>query len=65
MSAERPSEIEATLARVQALADQWNATPDYTASEYDQGRVDQRHEMTAQLLEALLGPGSLPGRPPA
>lgn len=39
--------------RVQALADQWNETPDYMPSAYDQGRVDQRHDMTAQLLELL------------
>jgi hypothetical protein len=38
---------------IQALADQWNETPDYTPSEYDQGRVDQRHDMTMQLLAAL------------
>lgn len=44
---------EAVLARVRALADQWNDTPDYTPSVYDQGRVDQRHDMTMQLLEAL------------
>ncbi len=42
-----------TLERVRALADQWNDTPDYASSEYDQGRVDQRHVMTEQLLEAL------------
>lgn len=41
------------LARVRALADQWNDTPDYTPSTYDQGRVDQRHDMTMQLLEVL------------
>ena len=44
---------EAVLARVRALVDQWNETPDYTPSVYDQGRVDQRHDMTMQLLEAL------------
>lgn len=42
-----------TLERVRALADQWNETPDYAPSAYDQGRVDQRHDMTMQLLEAL------------
>jgi hypothetical protein len=42
-----------TPTAVEALADQWNETPDYTASEYDQGRVDQRHAMTEQLLAAL------------
>jgi hypothetical protein len=41
------------LKRVRALAEQWNETPDYTPSVYDQGRVDQRHDMTMQLLEAL------------
>lgn len=44
---------EVILARVRALADQWNDTPDYTPSVYDQGRVDQRHDMTQQLLEVL------------
>lgn len=44
---------ESILARVRALADQWNDTPDYTPSAYDQGCVDQRHAMTMQLLEAL------------
>lgn len=44
------------LARVRALADQWNETPDYTVSEYDRGRVDQRHDMTMQLLAALDDP---------
>lgn len=41
------------LAPIIALADQWNDTPDYTPSSYDQGCVDQRHGMTMQLLEAL------------
>lgn len=44
---------EAEVERIRALVDQWNDTPDYTPSEYDQGRVDQRHDMTGQLLEAL------------
>lgn len=41
------------MSAVEALAEAWNATPDYTATEYDQGRVDQRHDMTMQLLEAI------------
>ena len=49
---------EAILVRVRALADQWNGTPDYMPSAYDQGRVDQRHDMTQQLLEALGYPNS-------
>jgi hypothetical protein len=49
------TEAERILARVRALADQWNDTPDYTPSAYDQGRVDQRHDMTTQLLEVLEG----------
>lgn len=43
----------APTSAVEALADQWNETPDYAPSDYDQGRVDQRHDMTGQLLEAL------------
>lgn len=38
---------------VERLADQWNETPDWANTDYDQGRVDQRHEMTRQLLEAI------------
>ncbi|WP_336642810.1 hypothetical protein [Microbacterium sp. MMO-113] len=38
---------------VERLAEQWNTTPDHTPSTYDLGRVDQRHEMTRQLLEAI------------
>lgn len=38
---------------VERLADQWNQTPDHTPTTYDLGRVDQRHAMTAQLLEAI------------
>ncbi len=45
--------IEALTTDFQALADQWNEVPDYTPSDYDQGRVDQRHAMTMQLLELL------------
>lgn len=41
------------MSAVHGLADQWNATPDYLASEYDRGRVHQRHMMTTQLLEAI------------
>ena len=42
-----------TIARVEALAEKWNSTPDYDPTEYDQGRVDQRHDMTTELLVAL------------
>ena len=48
-----------TIEAVRALADQWDETPDYTPSAYDQGRVDQRHEMTMQLL-AILPPTGEP-----
>lgn len=44
---------DAAIDRARALADRWNDTPDYMPSEYDRGRVDQRHEMTEQLLVAL------------
>jgi hypothetical protein len=40
----------AKVHRVKALADAWSETPDYTASDYDRGRVDQRHDMTEELL---------------
>lgn len=43
----------AAVTAVEALADQWNSTPDYSPTDYDRGRVDQRHDMTGQLLEAL------------
>jgi hypothetical protein len=61
MSGEQKADLEAVLARVQGLADQWNETPDYTPSEYDRGRVDQRHDMLQQLLEVLPAPRSTPG----
>lgn len=38
---------------VERLADAWNATPDNSSTDYDCGRVDQRHAMTMQLLEAI------------
>lgn len=41
------------MSAVERLAEAWNATPDYTPTEYDHGRVDQRHDMTMQLLEAI------------
>ena len=44
---------EALLTRIAALAEKWNSTPDYSPTEYDRGRVDQRHDMTAELFEAL------------
>lgn len=46
-------ELRAQLAAAEGLAEKWNATPDYTVSEYDRGRVDQRHDMTTELLEVL------------
>lgn len=49
----RLQEAEATIRRVESLADQWSNAPDHSPSEYDRGRVDQRHAMTMQLLEAL------------
>jgi len=49
-------DLAARLARVEALAEKWNSTPDYNPSEYDQGRMDQRHDMTTELLEALSTP---------
>lgn len=39
--------------RIRELADQWNNTPDYAPTDYDRGRVDQRHDMTIQLLKLL------------
>lgn len=49
---------------VERLADQWNTTPDWAPTVYDQGRADQRHEMTRQLLEAIdadrVSAGALP-----
>jgi hypothetical protein len=48
------------LARVEALAEKWNSTPDYAPSEYDQGRVDQRHDMTGELIDALSTPPDMP-----
>lgn len=38
---------------VERLAEQWNQTRDWAPTPYDQGRVDQRHDMTSQLLEAI------------
>jgi hypothetical protein len=54
--------LRARLAEVEALADGWNDVPDYAPSAYDQGRVDQRHDMTMALLEALASPSSLAQR---
>lgn len=48
-----PEDPAARLADVRALADAWNEIPDYTATVYDRGRVDQRHDMLAELLEVL------------
>ncbi len=50
---DRAERAETQIARIRQIADQWNATPDYLPSSYDRGRVDQRHEMTEQLLTAL------------
>lgn len=52
--------IDARLAPIRALADQWNDTPDYDPSDYDRGRVEQRHDMTGQLLAALSAHESAP-----
>lgn len=41
------------MSAVERLAEQWNSTPDYLGSDYDRGRVEQRHMMTTQLLEAI------------
>lgn len=41
------------LAPVEALAAKWDSTPDHPPTAYDQGRVDQRHAMTADLLDVL------------
>ena len=46
---------KARLDAVASLASQWDGTPDYQPTDYDRGRVDQRHEMTMQLLESLDG----------
>ena len=48
--------LAARVAPVEALAEKWNSTPDYDRTEYDRGRVDQRHDMTTELLEALRFP---------
>lgn len=41
------------MSAVEQLAEALNTTQDYAPSEYDQGRVDQQHDMTMQLLEAI------------
>ena len=46
------------FARVAALAERWSTTPDYAETEYDRGRVDQRHAMTSDLLAVLPSEGS-------
>lgn len=47
---------------VLALIDRWEAIPDYAESEYDQGRVDQRHALVRELLESLpVEPSTRPG----
>jgi len=48
-----PAPVPSALARVLALMKRWEGTPDYTRTEYDKGRVDQRHEMWTLLAEAL------------
>ena len=45
--------LRAESGQVKALADAWNETPDYAPSEYDRGRVEQRHDMTAELLAVI------------
>lgn len=54
ITAERDA-YKARLDAVASLASQWDGTPDYQPTDYDRGRVDQRHEMTMQLLESLDG----------
>jgi hypothetical protein len=51
-----PARAIVLLEEVQALASRWNDIPDYTATQYDRGRVDQRHDMTMELLVALTSP---------
>jgi hypothetical protein len=51
--AARAEKWDRLLADLRTLADQWNTTPDYQPTHYDRGRVDQRHDMTGQLLELL------------
>ena len=46
-------ELRATVARVEALVGAWEEIPDYTRSQYDLGRVDQRHMAIADLFAAL------------
>jgi len=41
------------LAHIEALADEWGRIPDFNPTQYDQGRVDQRHMAATELLEAL------------
>ena len=48
------------MSAVERLATTWNATPDYAPTEYDKGRVYQRHDMTMQLLEAIEADRSTP-----
>lgn len=50
---EQRDAAEAVVERVVALAAAWNDTPDYQPSDYDRGRVDQRHDMTIQLAEVV------------
>jgi hypothetical protein len=45
--------LREALGRVEELADAWNETPDYAPSHYDRGRVEQRHDMTGELLTIL------------
>ena len=41
------------MGSVQTLARRWSDIPDHAPSDYDRGRVDQRHMMTAELLAVL------------
>ena len=47
------TDADRALLAVRELAEAWNEVPDYAPSEYDQCRVDQRHDMLAELLTAL------------
>lgn len=49
----RAEAAEAKVAAVEALADEWERIPDFAKTQYDQGRVDQRHMAATELYEAL------------
>lgn len=55
-SDEELERLRATVARVEALLTAWGEIPDYAPTNYDSGRVDQRHMAAEELAYALLGP---------